>query len=66
MATSGERDAAGLTAKRLDLLSMPMLAIANQRVNVCLGVSKVGTIAVRTGEALGIYAFGSSPATFLL
>ena len=64
MRRARERGAASRASKGLDLLSTPMLAIANQSVKVSFGVSKVGTISVGTGEARGVHAFGCSPPTF--
>ena len=43
-----------------------MLAIPDQRMEVSVSVAKVLALRVRTGEARGIYAFGSSPPAFHL
>jgi hypothetical protein len=61
MAPGSEGGAACLAAKRLYLLSMAMLAIPNQRVNVSIADSEVRAQLVGTGVALGIYALGCSP-----
>jgi|SRR5215469_1597603 len=61
-----ERGTAGLTTKGLDALETAMRAIAHQRMYVCIGDAKVGAISVGTGEALGVYALGSSPPAFHL
>jgi hypothetical protein len=66
VATSSERGAAGLTAKRLDALSMAMCTISNQGVNVSIGDSRVRTLSVRTGEALCVHPLRCSPAAFHL
>ena len=63
VAPGSERGTAGLTTKGLDALETAMLAIAHQRMYVCIGDAKVGAISVGTGEALGVYALGSSPPT---
>jgi hypothetical protein len=66
VAPSTEGSAAGRTSQRLDALGMPMLAIANQRMNVSIGDAAVQTLVVRTGEALGLYPLGCSSAAFHL
>ncbi|HEX6483848.1 MAG TPA: hypothetical protein VF043_33790 [Ktedonobacteraceae bacterium] len=60
----GKGGAAGLTPKRLDVLSTAMLAIAHQRMNVRIGVPEVPALPVRTSEPFGIDAFRCSSATF--
>ena len=54
----------GLTTKGLDLLSATMCAIPNQGVDVSIGDAEVRALLVGTGEALGLYPFGSSPPAF--
>ena len=66
VASSTEGSAAGLTAKRLDVLDTAMLAIANERMNVCIGDPKVQTRKVGTGVALGVHVLGGSPPAFHL
>ena len=44
VASSAERGATSLTTERLDPLSMPMLAIADQRMEESVSVAKVGTL----------------------
>ncbi len=62
--SSTERRAAGLTPKRLDLLSLTMLAIPDEGVDVCLGDAEVQTLLIGTGEAFGLHASGGLPAGF--
>jgi hypothetical protein len=62
--SSAERDAARLTAKGLDALGSPMLAISDERMNRSLSDPAVPALRVGTSEPLGIYAFGGSPAAF--
>ena len=57
-APGSERGTAGLTAKRLDALGMPMLAIADEGVNVSIGDAEVRALLASTGEALGVYPDG--------
>ena len=64
VASSTERRAAGLTPKRLDLLGMTMLAIANQRVDLGIGDPAIRALRVGTGKALGVHALGCSSAAF--
>jgi hypothetical protein len=64
VAPSSERRVTGLTAKGLDPLGTAMLAIPDQRMNVCVCDSKIGTFSVRTGEALGVHPLRGSPAAF--
>ena len=66
VASSTERGAAGLTAKRLDLLGMAMLAISDQSVDVSIGDPEVRALLVETSEARGVYSLGCSPAAFHL
>ncbi len=64
VATSAERGAALLTAKRLDALGLAMLAIANQRVELIIGVAEVLALLIGTGEAGGAHPLGRSPPAF--
>jgi len=64
VASSTERGAALLAAKGLDLLSLTMLAIPNQRVDPRIGDAEVHALLIGTGKILGIDAFGRSPTTF--
>jgi hypothetical protein len=66
VASSTERGAAGLTAKRLDRLSRAMLAISDEGMDVRIGDSEVRALLVRTGVALGVHSLGCSPAAFHL
>jgi len=60
-----ERGAACLTTERLDPLSMPMPAIADQRMEESVSVAKVLALRVRTSEPFGRYASGALPGGFL-
>ena len=62
--SSCESGVAGLAAKRLDALSMAMLAITYQSVDVSICDPGVRTLTVRTGEALCVYPLRCSPAAF--
>ena len=64
MASGSERGVAGLTAKGLDLLGTAMLAIPDKRVDVSIGDPEVRALLIGTGEALRVYAFGSSSPAF--
>src|SRR5215469_4652528 len=64
--SSTERGAARLAAKGLDRLSTAMLAVPDKRMEVSVCVAKVQALRVRTGEALGVYAFRGSPPAFHL
>ena len=64
MASSTECGGAGLTTERLDQLDMAVFAISDQRVDLSISDPVVWALLVRTGEALGIYAFGCSSAAF--
>ena len=66
LASSSKGSATGLTAKGLDPLGLPMLAIAHQRVDLSIGNPEVGAEGVGTSEPIGVYAFGCSPAAFHL
>src|SRR3989442_4018801 len=46
------------------MLSLTMLAIPDQSMNVSVCDSKVRTLWVGTGEALGVHPFRSSPPAF--
>src|SRR5215471_9410821 len=43
---------------------LPMLAIADQRVELSIGVAEGGALPVGTSETFGAYTFGSSPPAF--
>ena len=62
--SSTECGAASLTPERLDPLRSTMLAIANERMNVSVGDPEVRALLIGTGEALRVYAFGSSAPAF--
>jgi len=64
--SSAEGGAARLTAKGLDALGSPMLAIADERMPVGVSVAEVCALPVGTGEAFGGYTLRSSPAAFHL
>jgi hypothetical protein len=66
VASSTEGATAGLTAVRLDLLRTTVLAIADQRVELRIGIAEVGTLRVGASEPFGVYAFGGSPPAFHL
>jgi hypothetical protein len=53
-----------LTTKRLDPLATAMRAVANQSVDVSLGVPKVGALGVGTSEPFGVDADGGLRAGF--
>ena len=62
--SSTERGAAGLTAKRLDALSMAMLAISNESMDSSVSDAKVRALRVGTGEPLSVYSLRCSSAAF--
>jgi len=63
VASGSEGGAASLTAKRLDLLSMTVLPIPDESMDVSVCDPKVQTLLIGTGEALGVDPLGcSSPA----
>jgi hypothetical protein len=64
VASSAECGVTGLTTKRLDVLSMTVLPIPDERMDVSVCDSKVQTLLIGTGEALRVYAFGSSTPAF--
>jgi hypothetical protein len=66
VAPGTERGVAGLTTKRLDPLGLAMLAIADERMDVSVCDAEVRALLIGTGETLGVYAFGGSPAAFHL
>jgi hypothetical protein len=66
VAPGSEGGTASLAAEGLDLLSLTMLAIPNQRVHASVSVAKVAALPVRTGKPFGRYALGSSPPAFHL
>ena len=64
VASRAERGAASLTAERLDPFGMAMLAIANERMNVCIGDAAGCALLIGTGEAFGVDSLGRVSATF--
>jgi hypothetical protein len=64
VAPGSESGVAGRASKRLDLLSMTMLAIPNQGMNVSIGDAEVRALLVGTGEALSVQTFRGSPPAF--
>jgi len=66
VAPGSERGAARLAAKRLDPLSLAMLAIPNEGVDVCLGDAVVRALLIGTGVAFSDHALGGSPPAFHL
>ncbi len=66
VAPGSERGLAGLTAKGLDPLGMPMPAISDEGMDVSIGDPEIGTLLVGTGEALRIHTLGCSPSAFHL
>ena len=66
VASSTERGAAGLAAKGLDPLSMAMLAITDQSVNVGICDPGVRAYAVRTGETFCVHPLRGTSAAFHL
>ncbi len=64
VAPGSEGGAAGLTAKGLDALGMPMLAIADQSVNVRIGDAEVRALLIGTGIAVGVDPDGARPGDF--
>ena len=53
-----------MTAKRLDLLGMAMLAISDESVDVGFGDPVVLALLIGTGEASGVHPLGRSPPAF--
>ena len=66
VASRSERGMARLATKRLDALSMAMLAIPNERMNVSIGDPEVGALLIGAGEALDVDPFGCPPPAFYL
>src|SRR5260370_34458023 len=62
--SSTERGAAGLTAKRLDALSMAMLAISNESMGSSVSDAKVRALRDGTGVPFSAYALGRVSAAF--
>ena len=62
--SSTEGRAAGLTAKGLAKLGLAVLAITNERMDVCVCLAGVGALLVGAGEARGRDALGGSSPTF--
>src|SRR5215470_12576342 len=61
VASSTEGGVTSRASKGLDLLSMTVLAIANQRMNGSVCNPEVLTLVVGTAEAFGGYPLGWSP-----
>ena len=64
MRRAREGGAAGLATKGLDPLSLPMLAVADQSVNVRIGDAEVGALLIGTGIAFGVDPLGRASAAF--
>ncbi len=64
MASGTQSGVAGLTTKRLNPLSRAMPAIPDESMDVSVCDPKVWALWVGTGEALSVYAFGSSSPAF--
>ena len=64
VAPGSERGAASLTAKRLDVLSLAVLAITNQRMNLSISNAEVQALLVGTGVPIGVDSLGCSRAAF--
>jgi hypothetical protein len=63
VASSTEGGVTGLTTKALDLLSMTVLPIPDESMDVSICDPKVQTLLIGTGEAFGVYPLGCpSPA----
>jgi hypothetical protein len=66
VAPGTERGVTGRASKGLDLLGLAMPAIAHQSMNVSIGDPAIRALLVGTGETLGVYSLGCSPAAFHL
>src|SRR5258708_38347741 len=66
VAPGGERGAARLTAKGLDALGSPMLAISDEGMEGRVGIAEVDALLIGTGVALGLHTLGRSPSAFHL
>jgi len=66
VAPGSERGTASRTSKRLDVLGMAVLAIANQRMNLSIGNAAVPTLLVGAGIPLGVHSLGGSLPAFHL
>src|SRR6266487_4316821 len=66
VAPGTKRGVARLTAKGLDRLSTPMLAIPDERMDVSVCDAEVRAQLIGTGETLGVDAFGGSTPAFHL
>jgi hypothetical protein len=66
VSSSAERGAASRASEGLDLLSLTMLAIAYQRVDVRIGVAEVPALVVGTSETFGVDADGGLLGDFSL
>ena len=64
VASRAERGTAGLAAERLDAFSVPMLAIADEGVDLSIGIPEVLALLVGTGVPLGVDSLGCSPPAF--
>jgi hypothetical protein len=64
VAPGAEGGAAGLRVKRLDALSLAMLAISDQGMDGSVCDPEVQALLVGTSEAMRVYAFGNTPAAF--
>jgi len=64
VASRTERGPAGLTAKRLDVFGLAMLAISHESVAGSVCDPEVRALLVGTSEACGGYALGGSPPAF--
>ena len=62
--SSSERGVASRTSKGLDSLGLTMFAIADQGVDVSIGVAEVGALSIGIGVALGVDPLRCSPAAF--
>jgi hypothetical protein len=64
VASGSERGTASLAAECLNALGLAMLAISDQSVDVSIGDPEIQALLIGAGEALGVYAFGSSSLAF--
>src|SRR5260221_4363406 len=66
VAPGGERGAARLTAKGLDALGSPMLAISDEGMEGSVGIDEVDALLIWTGVALGLHTPGRYSSAFHL
>jgi len=66
VAPGSERAVAGLTAKGLDRLSTPMLAVPDQCMEMSVCDPEVQTLLIETCETFGVDPLGRSPSAFHL